>query len=171
MAESHAITRGVDTATVARIAGVDVGTLNVWIGRNLIPFVAVGTRGRARIFDLDTLVHISIMAALVRLSYAAPFASSAAWRAREGYWERGAKLLIASLSPSLRARLGHTPTAMFFGHPDPTMLDQILDRVGRPEVYTVVEANLLAERAKKGFMNPESIEELEQQSTAFNSPR
>src|SRR5215470_19366416 len=104
MAESQAIT-GIDAATVARIAGVDVGTLNVWIGRHLIPFVGVGIRGRARIFDLETVVHIAIMAALVRLSYAAPYASSAAWRAREGYWQRGAKLLIASPSSSQRSRL------------------------------------------------------------------
>ena len=58
---------------------------------------------------------------------------------------------------------------MFFGDADPTLLDRILDRAGWPEVYTMVEVNRLAERVKKGFMDPDSIEEAEQQSIPFKN--
>jgi len=67
-----------DTQAVAEAAGVGVGTLNVWIQRRLIPGVTVGPRGRVpqpRDFDLDTAIHIAVMAQLMRTGITAPTAS------------------------------------------------------------------------------------------------
>jgi hypothetical protein len=64
-----------DARTVAEIADIDVGTLNVWVQRGLIPGMKTGARGRQRDFDLDTATHILIIAHLVRLGLGAPLAS------------------------------------------------------------------------------------------------
>jgi len=63
-----------DARAVAEIADIEVGTLNVWVQRGLIPGMTIGARGRQRDFDLDTATHILIMAQLVRLGFGAPFA-------------------------------------------------------------------------------------------------
>src|SRR5207253_1211335 len=93
-------------SAAARIARVEVYLMNAWISRGLIPGVKVGTRGRARLFDLDAVVHVAIMGALVRLRYGGSFASRAAFQARE-WWQRpGAKLIIGPPLDLPSGRLG-----------------------------------------------------------------
>jgi hypothetical protein len=55
-----------DARTVARIAGVKLGTLNAWIQRGLIPGMTIGTKGRPRNIDTATALRIAIFAELVR---------------------------------------------------------------------------------------------------------
>src|SRR4051812_38187704 len=65
-----------DAKTVAAAAGIQITTLNAWVHRGYVPGAAPGTRGRARDFDLDTAVHIGLMAELVRLRLGASSATS-----------------------------------------------------------------------------------------------
>src|ERR1700730_5982232 len=90
---------GIDASTLSRIAGVAIGTLNVWVGRGLIPDVTTGTQGRARLFDLDTAIHVTIMTALVRQGYASPFAADVAYGARRAGWSDRGKMAIRRESP------------------------------------------------------------------------
>ena len=47
-----------DARAVAEIAEIEVGTLNVWVQRGIIPGMSVGTRGRQRDIDLETAIFI-----------------------------------------------------------------------------------------------------------------
>jgi len=162
MAESQPTTTlpGIDANTLSRIAGVSVGTLNVWIGRDLIPGVSIGTQGRARVFDLDTAIHVTIMTALVRQGYAAPFAADVAFGARQAGWHHRGKMAIVRGS---RPRAGRLTEELFTSceAPSLTRLASMLDRRGRPEVFTVIEIDRLAERVRRVFMNLHFIEKSE----------
>src|SRR6266576_2625685 len=104
---------GKDAAAVMRITGVAVGTLNVWINRNLIPGMTVGTQGRARLFDLHTVIHVAIVVALVRLGHAAPFAAQAASLAQGRSERLGAKLIVGPPDTFPGSRLDTSPTGIF----------------------------------------------------------
>jgi hypothetical protein len=157
---------GIDAAAVTRIAGVAVGTLNVWINRNLIPGVTVGAQGRARFFDLETVLHIAIMVALVQLGYAAPFASRGAYLARDGSERLGAKLIIGPPRKLPGGRLGSSPTITFVEAHSPQDLDRVLDRFvdGRPESFTIVEVDRVAARVRKAFDDPDPLERIAQRA-------
>jgi hypothetical protein len=83
-----------DARTVAAVAGVEVGTLNVWVQRNLIHGMKIGARGRQRDFDVDTATHIAVMAVLMQLGVGAPLASLLARIACDG------KRFLFAKSPS-----------------------------------------------------------------------
>src|SRR5215472_7501429 len=53
-----------DARTVAQAAKVEVGTLNSWVHRGLVPGMTIGARGRQRHFDLNTAVNIGLIVAL-----------------------------------------------------------------------------------------------------------
>lgn len=153
MDENDPIAGGIDASTLSRIADVAVGTLNVWISRGLIPDVSTGTQGRARIFDLDTAIHVAIMTALVRQRYTAPLAADVAHGARQWGWSNRGKMAISirRLSPL---------EFLTFQAPSLSQIDGMLDRSreGRPEVFTIIEIDRIAERVRTAFMKPESIE-------------
>jgi hypothetical protein len=67
-----------DARSLGVWTGVQVGTLNAWIQRGLIPDVTANSRGRLRDFDINTATHIAIMADLMRFGIGAPLASSIA---------------------------------------------------------------------------------------------
>ena len=67
-----------DARSLSQAAQVQVGTLNAWIQRGLIPGVTADARGRLRDFDIKTAAHIGIMAELSRFGFGAPLASAAA---------------------------------------------------------------------------------------------
>jgi hypothetical protein len=152
------MTEEVDAGTVMRIAEVPVGTLNAWINRALIPGVSNRAQGRARMFDLELVQHIAVMAALVRLGYGAPFASMAAGEALECPDVPGARLII---SPSRKGAYGLSATPLinvWWPQPYAKRLDDFLDQRiadGRPESYTVVELDKLMARVRKLFEEPD----------------
>jgi len=125
--------------------------------------VIVGTQGRARLFDLATVAHIAIMAALVRLSYAAPFASLAAFQARNDGDKPGARLIIGPPRVLPGGRLSSVPTITFVNAPSVEALDRILDRFadGRPESVTIVEVDRIVARVGKAFVDPDPLEKLQ----------
>lgn len=79
-----------DARAVAEIAEIEVGTLNVWVQRGIIPGMSVGTRGRQRDIDLETAIFILVMAELVKIGFGAPAASQVAM-----YWRHWPRLLFA----------------------------------------------------------------------------
>jgi hypothetical protein len=68
----------VDARSLSQATGVQVGTLNAWIQRDLIPGVTADARGRLREFGIKAATHIAIMAQLTRFGFGAPMASFAA---------------------------------------------------------------------------------------------
>ena len=67
-----------DARAIAELAGVGVGTLNVWVQRGLIPGMSTGARGRQREFDDVAATNVLLIATLVRLGWTAPLASTIA---------------------------------------------------------------------------------------------
>jgi hypothetical protein len=92
-----------DARAVAKAAGVKINTLNVWVARELIPGMAIGTRGLRRDFDIDTAINVALMAELVRFGLGAAAASAAVAKA-ETERGQGEKLLVLfgfSLAPDM----------------------------------------------------------------------
>lgn len=67
-----------DTRYLAASAGIDVGTLNVWVQRDLVPGVKIGQSGKKRIFGHEEQFGLMVLAELVRFGLSAPRASSVA---------------------------------------------------------------------------------------------
>jgi len=156
MIEDNCAGIGVDAKTLSGIAGVAIGTLNVWISRGLIPGVGTGTQGRPRLFDLDAAIHVAIMTALVRQGYAAPFAAQVADGLRTDGWGRRGKSILQSHSPEGRSA-SHS-VFISFGRSSLAELDRVLGaREMRPEVFTVVEIERIMDRVNKAFDDPDSV--------------
>ena len=154
------MTESIDTGAVQRITGVPATTLNVWISRQLIPGVEGSTQGKTRFFNLDLVTHIAITAALVKLGYGAAFSSMAASEARsKGVDRPGARLIIG---PPRRTAygIGRTATIDFFQARTASALDKYLDTFidGRPEAFTVIELDRIAERVRRAFEEPDMLE-------------
>jgi hypothetical protein len=144
-----------DARTVAAIAEIDVGTVNVWVQRGLIAGMTIGARGRLRDFDLETATHISIMAQLVRLGCGAPCAS---WIAMPG---RHYKRLVVAKKPA-KSDAGRPPSAggtqtimhaLLFhweGFESDADLPNTLRKFpgGPPSVYIVINVEGLAEQMR-----------------------
>jgi MerR-like DNA binding protein len=153
----------IDAAAVARLTGVSVGTLNVWISRGLVPDTTLSGQGRSRLFNETQARHIAIMTALVRLGYPAPSASNATWQARNGWDQPGARLIIGPPRVLPGRRLGSSPTVDFVIAESAEALDRVLDAFtdGAPEVYTVVKVDKLVERVRKFVNDPDVMEKAE----------
>jgi hypothetical protein len=67
-----------DARALSAATGVEVGTLNAWISRGYVPGIMPDAQGQRRDFDIDTAMHIGIMAALSLFGLGAPLASSTA---------------------------------------------------------------------------------------------
>jgi hypothetical protein len=175
----------IDAGAVQRITHVPSPTLNVWISRQLIPGVSSPGQGKARRFDLDTVLHIAVMGALARIGYGAPFARMAADKAavpgaaaaanaadpgtaiaavaaavaRNGFDLPGAKLVIGPARKNLYG-LGVTPTIDYIVAETFAELDDALDGFfdGRPEAFAIVELDKLAARVRKAFLEPDLAE-------------
>jgi len=147
-----------DARAVAEIADIEVGTLNVWVQRGLIPGMTIGARGRQRDFDLDTATHILIMAQLVRLGFGAPFAD---WIISG--WRHHKFLLIAKnpakpdhgRPPAAVGQQTVSQTALFYwkGFESEAELPGVLKECpdGPPSVYVVVNVESLAARMRHAF--------------------
>jgi hypothetical protein len=146
---------GIDAAAVERITGVKVGTINVWIQRNLVPGMSVGTQGSAREFSVDTVLHISLMGILGGLQFAAPLSAMITdYALKESTDVPGARLVIGPPS----RKLSTVPT---FDCTTAEKLDTFLDgfgAAGRPEGYVIVELDRLAARVRKAFAEPDIAE-------------
>ena len=155
----------VEARLVARIAGVAGPTINVWIGRGILPGVKVGTQGRARSFDASLVFHLAVISTLVRLGYTAHFASLAAIEAfQQGPHPRepGVKIIIEP-SPIHE-----------FGRIEPVWLQQVhvvqatrwadLDAtIGnlfsvQPESLTVVDLSAIWKRVHRAIIEATSSE-------------
>jgi hypothetical protein len=159
------MTESIDTGAVQRITGVPATTLNVWISRQLIPGVEGSTQGKTRFFNLDLVTHIAITAALVKLGYGAAFSSMAASEARaKGVDRPGARLIIG---PPRRTAygIGGTATIDHVVVRTASALDRYLDTFvdGRPEAFTIIELDRIAERVRRAFEEPDLAERARRQ--------
>jgi hypothetical protein len=158
--DGNAMATTIDATAVTRITGVQIGTINVWVQRGILPGISVGTKGLAREFDLDTVLHIAATATLVQLGFGAPFASMAAAAAKGGFEKPGAKLVIGSPRQNVYGLGATPPTIDYVEAKTSKKLNEFLDGLanGRPEAYTLVELDRLAKRVRKDFFEPDDVE-------------
>jgi hypothetical protein len=146
---------GIDAAAVERITGVKTGTTNMWIQRNLVPGMSVGTQGSAREFSVDTVLHIALMGILGGLQFAAPLSEIITeYALKQSADVPGARLVIGPPS----RKLSTVPT---FDCTTAEKLDVFLDGFGangRPEGYVIVELDKLVARVRKAFSEPDTAE-------------
>jgi hypothetical protein len=146
---------GIDAAAVERITGVKTGTTNMWIQRNLVPGMSVGTQGSAREFSVDTVLHIALMGILGGLQFAAPLSEIITeYALKQSADVPGARLVIGPPS----RKLSTVPT---FDCTTVEKLDAFLDGFGasgRPEGYVIVELDRLAARVRTAFNKPDTAE-------------
>jgi hypothetical protein len=149
---------GINAAAASRITGIQVSTANMWIQRGLVPGMEVGTQGVERLFDIDTVLHLSVMGALGRLGIAAPLAAIGAAEARNGY-DPGARLIVGPPRKNVYG-LGMAPTFTHIVEPDLEQFDAALNDFigGRPEAFVTVELDRLAARVKRAFSEPDLAE-------------
>jgi len=156
-----------DARTVAQIAGIEVGTLNVWVQRNLIPGMTIGARGRQRHFDLDTATRVLIIAELVRFGLGAPQASFIAKTALHV----GRLLIVKYSEDSTRPVISvygggadvswlpehHQPIraqAVCYGFSSEEEIPRLFEQHfpgGPPSVYAVVNVESLAKRMRQAY--------------------
>jgi hypothetical protein len=158
MVQNDPVHAGIPASILSGIADVAVGTLNVWVARGLVPGVSTGTQGRARFFDLDATIHVTIMTALVRQGYAAPDAAEIAHDAgRRGWSNRGIMAI---------KRIPHEIVESWEA-PSWSELDRCLeDPGGRPEVFIILEIGRIVERVRAAFIDPTLVPK-----AAFLEPR
>jgi hypothetical protein len=137
----------INADTTARAAGISVGTLNVWIQRRLVPDVSVSASGKRRVFSIDDVMFISIMAALVRLGMASPLASEHAKCAREHLHEPNAVLTIAASEEKGLSGVHWDSHCLSGDTLNPK--DWLKGFYERPEAYVTVEVFRVMERVKK----------------------
>jgi hypothetical protein len=138
-----------DARAVAQISGIEVGTLNVWVQRGLVPGMSIGARGRQRNFDLKTATSILIMAELGRLGFGAPMASA---------WTRMCfdfpRLLVSIPAPKPTQTDASLLRFKWFGFESEEELPRILAEEfpeGPPSVYVVINAESLRARMRRAF--------------------
>src|SRR5215469_16719857 len=157
-----------DARTVAQIAGIEVGTLNVWVQRNLIPGMTIGARGRQRHFDLDTATRILIIAELVRFGFGAPQASFVV----KGAFHFGRLLIVKYSDDPMRPvitvyggglavsgeeiPLGEPirPRAVCYGFSSEEEIPRLFEwhfPGGPPSVYAVVNVETIAKRMRQAY--------------------
>jgi hypothetical protein len=140
-----------DARSVAEAAEVQVGTLNSWVKRGLIPGMTTGARGRQRDFDLETAINVALIVELVRRGLSAPTASAIA----KDRAPAPRLLLMFDLPPgvthpelaSLRDHMRQAPAPIGFKSEDE--LSRYFEQHGGvPSVYMVINTELIANRMR-----------------------
>jgi hypothetical protein len=134
--------QNMDARTVAELARIGVGTLNVWVQRGLIPGMSTGARGRQREFDDSIAIDVLIIAELVRLGWSAPLASAIAS-------QRGAHNYLLVANSEMARGFGPMPvnlspeTAEIVGFESEAGLSNALTkfRGGVPSIYLTININ------------------------------
>lgn len=137
----------INSNRLARTAGVAPGTLNVWFARGLVRGVTTGTQGRARAFDFEAAVQVTILTALVRQGYAAPDAAEVANRVSA----RSGKVAIVRTSESDRLNIHQLD---IYEAASLSEIEVILNglTIGHPEVFTIIDLDHIVERVKESFI-------------------
>jgi hypothetical protein len=138
-----------DARSLAAAAGVNIGTLNVWVQRGLIPGMTIGTKGRQRDFDRETATGVLLLAELVQFGVGAPIASQIVSETRRlaAKW-----LLITRLQPSADKVTFHTAHC----DSDAEIIDGLNElrarakkrREPRPVIFMLVDLEAMAEKIR-----------------------
>ena len=138
--------RPMDARTVARIAGVKLGTLNAWVQRGLIPGMTIGTSGRRRSIEISTAVRIAILAELVRFGVAADdaatFVAVMSEAATQGGWLYIPGPEEQHSDPAVRFIVSHHPS-------HEGIVEHLQNLPDPPAVYAAVNVGKLAERVRQ----------------------
>jgi hypothetical protein len=145
---------GMDARSVAAAAEVQVGTLNSWVQRGLIPGMATGARGRLRDFDLETAINVALIVELVRRGLSAPTASAIV-RDRD---PAPRLLLMFDLFPglthpemaSLRDHYRRAPAPIGF-QSEAQLQGYFEQHGGAPSVYMVINTELITNRMREAY--------------------
>jgi hypothetical protein len=136
-----------DARSVAKAAEVQVGTLNSWVQRGLIPGMTPGAQGRQRDFDLDTAINVALIVELVRRGLSAPTAAEIA-KNRGGPAKRLLLMFDFPGDASLRDHMRQAPIPIGFN--SEAQLPKIFKRFGGvPDVYMVINLELIATRMRE----------------------
>lgn len=134
-----------DARTVAKAAGIEVNSLNVWVHRDLIPGMPVGTQGRRRDFDLNTAIGVAIIAELVRFGLSVKQAACfATWEKPPAPFSRRL-LVIPEWVKGGPLAIGYPSNELLFDtiRSLPHMLGE------PPSIYCVIDVECLAQRMKQ----------------------
>ena len=98
----------VESRAVQAIVGFPIVTIHQWIGRSLTG-ASISVRGRARQFDPMLVLHLAVMAKLVRLGFGSPAASVVAYDVlrHRSFGSPDLKLLIGPSPPYFPASFNH----------------------------------------------------------------
>lgn len=140
-----------DARAVANAAGLGVNTLNVWVARDLVPGMSIGTRGLRRDFDLETATAIIVMAELTKFGMSAFMGSEIAKEARK----RNAKRMLVTKPPPPSRKMKNYVRTAFFDQDDeiPETLVDLRElaqkrREPRPSVLVLIDLELLAAKMR-----------------------
>src|SRR4051812_7583613 len=145
-----------DARTLSRVTGVQAGTINAWVQRGYVPGMDVEVSGRKRNFDLETAVHIGIMAELMPFGFGASSASFVAKHAAAPGVKKPRCMITGPLvgprgnDPEI---VGFTPTYFDSDKTLPEALAQLRDRSpdGRapPGAYMVINIEEIESRMRR----------------------
>lgn len=140
-----------DARAVAEATGVEVGTLNVWVQRGLIPGMTVGARGRLRDFDVGMATHIAIITELLRLGIAAPLASMIAVQACHGkrfVLAQAPRALMPPTQPKVAVQSLHVSRAFENDADLPAILASLFPDEP-PAVYVVINVERIGAKMRE----------------------
>jgi hypothetical protein len=150
------ISAGMDARIVAKIAGLELGTLNAWFHRGWIPGATIGPRGRPRNIDLALAVRVLVIAQLVRFGLSPQVAAMAAVNLQPSYKRLLVVTQLAMPVPIDKEKPTINADRKFYadvGSVDFSSEDEIpalLDKnFGNPSVYAVVNVEHLVEVARR----------------------
>jgi hypothetical protein len=149
---------GMDTRTLAELAGLELGTLTAWFHRGWIPGATIGPRGRRRSIDLELALRVLVITQLVRFGLSPQVAAMAAITLRSSYKRL---LVVTQLAmpempidkekPTINAdrKFYAQVRSVVFSAEDeiPALLDKHFGN-RHPSVYAVVNVEQLAEVAR-----------------------
>ena len=144
--KEHYLFCPMDARTVARIAGVKVGTLNSWVQRGLIPGMTIGASGRRRDIDTDTATRIAIFAGLLRANTSIDYAAAVVRTMPPGSTEAGWLYIPGTgVDPTQRTPISHRPSLDALTEHARNIEDQLKDP---PVFYAALNVGRLAERVR-----------------------
>jgi hypothetical protein len=141
-----------DAKALGSVVGVDVGTLNSWISRGYVLGVHPDAQGRRRHFDIETAMHIAIMAELSSFGLGAPVATFAAVRALHAFQNDGCSVTLI-MRPHWKGtnEAGHGGLERMHSESQEALLKDLAEMQPekRPNVYLTIDVGRIAEKIRE----------------------
>ena len=131
-----------DARTLSRLVGTPAGTLNAWVQRYYVPGMGVNPRGRRRDFDLETAMHVAVMAELMPYGLGPEWAAEAAKSAVAAHRDRSPDGVVVYSKTEKK-------WALYVNGNDPSQSILQLNPEERPDVYTFLNIARIAEKIRQ----------------------